>query len=154
MLPIVMNLGLFEKRGDDNDQMYSHRCLLWLLECLVNVNREYLKLYPATPDLYKANVRYTREKGTEDWSSIKVGLRTLKMDCEDLGCWRVAELRERHREFARPFVKFKNVEGFMHYHIQVERANGTIEDPSRILGMNRDEGKPISQIRMIRSSAL
>ncbi len=154
MLPIVFQLGLFEKTTNDRDTEYSHRCLLWMLECLVNCNREYIRLFPETPDLYKSGVIYTRERGTEDWSGIKVGLRTKKMDCEDLGAWRVAELRERYAEYARPFVKFKNVEGFWHYHIQVRRANGVVEDPSRILGMNRHEGKPIASIKMIKTLAI
>lgn len=150
MLPIVFQLGLFEKRLDEQDYRYSHKCLLWLLECLVNCNRKYLQEFPETPKLYKAGVQYTREKGTEDWSGIKVLLRTKKGDCEDLGCWRVAELREKG-EAAKPHVKFRNVEGFWHYHIQVERADGRIEDPSKLLGMNKSEGKPISHIKMIRT---
>jgi len=151
MLPIVMQLGLFEKPMDEHDYKYSHRCLMWLLECLTNCNREYLKCFPHTPKLYAAGVRYTREAGTEDWSGIKIGLRTKKMDCEDLGCWRVAELREAG-EPAMPRVKFRNVHGFWHYHIQLVRGDGRIEDPSRILGMNTGhEGKPLSKVKMIRT---
>lgn len=148
MLPIVMQLGLFEKPMDSDDHKYSHKCLMWLLECLTNCNREFLKIHKDTPPLYKANVVYTRESGTEDWSGIKIGLRTKRMDCEDLACWRVAELREKG-EAAKPRVKFKNVQGFWHYHIQVIRGDGRLEDPSQILGMNRSEGKPLSKIKMI-----
>jgi hypothetical protein len=161
MLPVVMQLGLFEKPMDEADYHYSHRCLLWMLECLVNCNREYLHHFPETPALYSKGpdgqrlITYTREAGTEDWCGIKVGLRTRKMDCEDLACWRVAELRDRGHEAAKPRVKFRNVEGFWHYHIQVEHASGKVEDPSRILGMNSGhEGKPISRIKMIRTTNL
>jgi len=149
MLPIVFQLGLFEQTSDPRERKYSHKCLHWMLECLVNCNRLYLRLHPETPDLYKSGVVYTRERGTEDWSGIKIGLRTKRMDCEDLASWRVAELRERTGEWAKPLTKFRNVDGFWHYHIMVKRENGTIEDPSKILGMNRAEGKPISTIRMI-----
>lgn len=153
MLPIVYHLGLFEKPMDEVDYHYSHRCLLWMLECLTNCDREYLRHFPGTPKLYDAGIRYTREKGTEDWCGIKIGLRTKKMDCEDLSCWRVAELRERMKEPAKPRVKFRNVNGFWHYHIQVERGDGRIEDPSRVLGMNSGhEGKPFSHIKMIKTS--
>jgi hypothetical protein len=152
MLPVVFQVGLFEKPQDKKDFEFSHRCLMWMLECLVNCNREYLRLYPNTPDLKNAGVQYTRERGTEDWSGIKVGLRTKKMDCEDLSSWRVAELREKYNEFARPYVKFRNVHGFWHYHIMLMRGDRKrIEDPSKELGMNRDEGKPLSNIRMIRT---
>lgn len=151
MLPVVFQAGLFEKPLDERDWKYSNHCLEWMLECLVNINRSYLRIYPETPPLYRSGTVYAREKGTEDWASIKVLLRVKQGDCEDLGAWRVAELRERGKEFAKPRVKFRNVEGFWHYHIQVQRANGKVEDPSRNLGMNSvREGKPLSHIRMLR----
>lgn len=152
MLPINFQVGLFEKPLDERDWRYSNDCLLWMLECLVNCNRTYLRLFPETPDLYKSGVVYAREAGTEDWAGIKMIRRIGRGDCEDLGSWRVAELRERRKEAAKPRVKFRNIEGFWHYHIQVTRANGKVEDPSRILGMNTPhEGKPFSRIKMIRT---
>lgn len=61
-------------------------------------------------------------------------------NCEDLACYRVAELRHRHGEPAQPYVTSKLVKSkrygtFTLYHIRVQRADGSIEDPSKILGM-------------------
>lgn len=153
MRPIIFNLRMFVDRGDVQDYRYSQECLQWLLEGLINCNRAYLRIYPDTPSMYKTGVRYARERGTEDWSGIRCMLKTLRGDCEDLSCWRIAELRERHREPARPNLKFKNKDGFWLYHIQVVRYKETspdvwvpshIEDPSRLLGMNKDEAKPLA----------
>ena len=56
-------------------------------------------------------------------------------NCEDLACYRIAELRVRHGENALPYVTAKKIGTFTLFHIQVEREDGSIEDPSRILGM-------------------
>jgi hypothetical protein len=61
-------------------------------------------------------------------------------NCEDLACWRVAELRVRFGEAAQPYVTSQMLNSPEHglftlYHIRVRRADGTIEDPSKILGM-------------------
>src|SRR5205085_4886990 len=115
-----------------------------------NCNRAYLRHYPQTPDLYLSGTVYAREAGTEDWAGIAEILKVKQGDCEDLGAWRVAELRERHNEFAKPRIKYRNVDGFWHYHIQVTRADFRIEDPSRLLGMNSNhEGKPLHHVKMI-----
>lgn len=159
MRPIVLKLELFAN-GSETERRYSQQCLMWILECVVNCNRAYLRLHPETPPLYKAGVRYTHEDDTEDWEGIPSIIKHRGGDCEDLGAWRVAELRE-HGEPAKPYLKFKEVEGFWHYHIQVQRmakdANGNwrpgkIEDPSAILGMGTmREGKAINKFRMVRS---
>ena len=56
-------------------------------------------------------------------------------NCEDLACWRIAELRVRHNENARPHITAKKIGNFTLFHIMVRRGDGSIEDPSRILGM-------------------
>jgi len=52
-------------------------------------------------------------------------------DCEDLSAWRVAELRLGGVR-AIPWVVQS---GNRLYHVQVRYPDGTIEDPSRRLGM-------------------
>lgn len=152
MLPVVFQVDLFAKPLDEHHWRYSHKCLHWLLECLVNINREYLRAYPDTPLLRDAGVHYARERGTEDWQAIPIVRKWKRGDCEDLGAWYVAEQRERFRIPAKPRVKFRLVEGFWHYHIQAQLPNGRVVDPSRILGMNSThEWKPISLIKMIRT---
>lgn len=53
-------------------------------------------------------------------------------DCDDLACWRVAELRARG-ERANVAIKWNG----KRYHALVRRENGKLEDPSRVLGMGR-----------------
>jgi hypothetical protein len=57
-------------------------------------------------------------------------------NCEDLACWRSAELRVRDKIEAKPtFIwKIRPSGGYL-YHIQVKYPDGRIEDPSRRLGM-------------------
>jgi len=63
-------------------------------------------------------------------------------NCDDLAPWRVAELIERDHERARIFVTCSETSDGLGepkrlYHIRVKRADGTIEDPSEVLGMHR-----------------
>jgi hypothetical protein len=57
-------------------------------------------------------------------------------NCEDLACWRAAELRVRYGIKAVPtFIwKVRPAGGYL-YHIQVKLPDGRVEDPSRALGM-------------------
>jgi hypothetical protein len=57
-------------------------------------------------------------------------------NCEDLACWRAAELNVRHGVAAAPtFVWRKRPNGAYLYHIQTIHPDGRVEDPSRALGM-------------------
>lgn len=120
-----------------HEQEMSHRYLTHLLEALVLVDAAYLIAHPETPPLYESGVRYEEEPpGQEDWQDIPTCLRMRVGDCEDLACWRAAELVVRQRVLARPTFTFKRrANGGYVYHIQVKLPNGQIEDPSRILGM-------------------
>jgi hypothetical protein len=106
-----------------------------LLHALTAIDLDFLRDNPATPALYRAGVRYREEpQGAERWRSIPWVLRAGWGDCEDLCCWRVAELRAAgERAFARS--AFKRRAGGWLVHVFVERGNGTLEDPSRLLGM-------------------
>jgi hypothetical protein len=164
MLPIVMDLALFSVKGDEKDWRYSQNSLKWLLEALTNCDREYLRLYPETPMLYDAGVKYAREDGTEDWAGIRQVLKRKCGDCEDLAAWRAAELRERFGEPARAFLRFKRTpQGFWHYHIKVLRYHQDpetgewvkwyVEDPSYHLGMGWGEAKPMPGRRTLKTNA-
>jgi hypothetical protein len=98
------------------------------------------KSWFGVPALYESGVRYRREEakscwhpisgGCEDWLSAWEVLRQGFGDCEDLAAWRSADLiaaGERARAVPR-----RTREG---WHIVVRRGDGSIEDPSRILGM-------------------
>lgn len=109
------------------------RCMLigLSLACEAQVRRRLV------PPLYTSGVRYAQEEGGDAlrpvnrWQTAVETYRLRAGDCEDLACWRVGELRAAG-EKASPYIKFVRI-GLIH--IQVRRANGLIEDPSRRLGM-------------------
>jgi hypothetical protein len=104
------------------------------LEYLTNINEWHLsrKRYPP---LYRSGVVYHTEPfGEEDWCDIPTCLEKGWGDCEDLGCWRAAELRNSGIR-AMPDFKHKVIAGITVIHILVKWPDGRIEDPSKVLGM-------------------
>lgn len=81
------------------------------------------------PPIYQSGVVYRRERGREDWRTVAEVLVDGYGDCEDLAAWRAAELRTRG-EPATAAV-YRTPRGS--FHAVVKRADGTIEDPSKIL---------------------
>lgn len=119
----------------------------------------YVDLYNAAregmpyPDLYRSGVRYTREPpGSEVWQIPRGTFASLQGDCEDLCAgWRVPQLWLYGETKARPYVKRINPRL---RHILVERADGTIEDPSICLGMHdrsnpREAGEHLAKLRPV-----
>ena len=118
------------------DREESHQVLNIVLNALVQMDMVHLRNHPQTPSLYQSGVRYVEEPpGMEDWRDIPTCLRERQADCEDLACWRAAELNVRQGIAAIPIFGFRNVNGNIVYHVRVQYPNGHIEDPSRILGM-------------------
>lgn len=125
--------------------------LVALLEGLIAADVAYLLAHPGAPtiylsgvtyrgvpQLYESGVRYQEEaRGKEDWLDIPEIISRGVADCEDLACWRIAELRVRERERATPAIKRTQLDRTTVYHIAVRRQNGRLEDPSRVLGMGR-----------------
>ena len=116
----------------------SSRDLKLALDALTRANVNILRSNRSFPPLYASGVRYSREnalarKGLrqfERWQTVPIAYKTKLADCEDLACWRAAELilqGERARA-----IPIRNSLG---WHIVVRRGNGRIEDPSRRLGM-------------------
>ena len=86
------------------------------------------------PWLYDARVRYQREpRGRERWQLPHETFRVRVGDCEDLSIWRAGEL-QRAGVDAWPLV-YRT--GRRQLHVVVALPDGTIEDPSRVLGMGR-----------------
>ena len=84
------------------------------------------------PPLYAAGVRYQREpRGRERWQLPRETFRRGVGDCEDLSIWRSGELQLRGVD-AWPLV-YRS--GRRTLHVVVAMPDGSIEDPSRILGM-------------------
>jgi hypothetical protein len=94
------------------------------------------------PPLYESGIVYRREPhGQEWWESADdvAGIATKRSgDCEDLASYRAAELRYWDGEVARVRI-IRNARG--NFHAVVEREDGTLEDPSRILHEQEQERK-------------
>ena len=121
---------------------YKLAVLQNLLEGLTIANVAYLLSQPHTPDLYASGVRYLEEEpGVDEWQDIPDTLARRTGDCEDLACWRVAELRVRYGEptatrgISVDEIPDKSGVLVVTYHITVVHQDGTTEDPSRRLGM-------------------
>ena len=105
-----------------------------LLEGLTIANMWLLRNHSQLPPLYQSGVRYKAEPpGEEKW---EIATRVYAQgfgDCEDLAAWRAAELRLAGETNARAIgIKAGRKR---RWHAVVKRADGTIEDPSRALGM-------------------
>lgn len=110
------------------------------LEILVNtlflLDVRYLQEHPETPLLYRSGVFYLNEnKGIENWRDVEMVLAYGNGDCEDLAAFRAAELVVREGIQARPRVTFEETPQDILFHVDVLMPDGSIEDPSRILGM-------------------
>ena len=131
MQPIIFDVMLF---AGPKDKGRSEKVLLMLMGTLVKINIGFLEKYPGTPTLYDSGVLY-RIESTENWQDIPTAIRSGWGDCEDLACWRVAELNRAGIK-ARPYLKLRTMpNGDKRYHALVWLPNGKIEDPSLALGM-------------------
>lgn len=134
MYRITFVINLFK---GEQDRSLSHETLQILLFALTAVDVAYLRYTPQAPLLYESGVKYAEEPpGQEDWQDIPTCLQMRVGDCEDLACWRAAELQVRFGIKAHPtFIWKLRPNGGYLYHIQVKWPDGKIEDPSRRLGM-------------------
>lgn len=112
--------------------------LLVLLDAMVKLNRLQIRRRPNLPTLYESGVRYGEESfdpctglRKEEWRTIEEVLEHKTSDCEDLACYRVADLQERQRIAARPWLRRHGAL----WHVLVKLPDGRFEDPSRKLGM-------------------
>jgi len=84
-----------------------------LLTALVAIDVDFLRAFPRTPLLYQSGVVYDRMQdevdacGDDAWADIPHVLAATRGDCEDLACWRVAELRVRFGVAATVAVLFQ-----------------------------------------------
>lgn len=119
--------------GDLDDQ-----ALGYLLDCLLMIDIHYLRKYPNLPLVYGSGVTYEHDGKKDD--PFRCVLRCLDVgtaDCEDLACWRAAELRVKFGIHASPcFVRKMREDGTELIHIFVRLpGQNNFEDPSKILGM-------------------
>lgn len=124
-------LDLFKSKAQE---ALSHKCLASLLQAVTMLDVLYLKTHPNTPKIYESGVRYREEPtGAEDWQDVPTCLRRKFSDCDDLACWRAAELIVQG-ESAKPDFEIQRMGERVLYHIVTRTARGT-EDPSYIMGM-------------------
>lgn len=136
MREVALRAGLFQ--GDN--RALSEFVLQRLLELLTLVNVDWLRKHPEAPRLYESGLRYATEGPySEVWQSYSNMLRGEVADCEDLACARAAELivsgedpDARAVYYGRELTEKRRL-----YHVVVARGDGSIEDPSRTLGMGR-----------------
>lgn len=97
---------------------------------------------PLLPSVYDAGVEYRREPpGNEQFKDVVAVLNDKHGDCEDLACAVAAWRTVRTGELCSPTVTWKPLgKNRWLYHITVTRADGTREDPSKLLGMNHEPG--------------
>lgn len=123
-----------------------YELIMHMLEGLIGINEIYLSSYPDTPQLYESGVVYTDQvpeadpfstgMQTDRWQDIPRLLMTGAGACEDLASWRVAELRAQGDLGADVTVLTQpDGQGNVLYHIRVIKGDGTLEDPSAVLGM-------------------
>ncbi|UJR87308.1 MULTISPECIES: hypothetical protein [Sandaracinus] len=139
---IALTVKLFESEAA---RARSERSLRAMLMALSAINTLYLREYPQTPSLYESGVVYRAEPlPQERWQALPSLIEQGFGDCEDLSCGRVGDLVVREGIQARPDFRFTrfNEQGhvddrgrFSLYHIVVRRPDGSIEDPSALLGM-------------------
>jgi hypothetical protein len=136
-MPVIQfRVKLFQDGAPDPDleRARSQKAMLWMLEALCQVNLLWLRVYTEAP-LYDAGVLYKKEPpNREHWQDIATTLELRNGDCEDLACWRVAELRNAGIA-AHPYIRWRVVNGNHRYHCLVQWPDGRIEDPSIALGM-------------------
>lgn len=108
-----------------------------LTEALTQIDVELLRTQPRPTSLYDSGVRYAREpSGAERWASVPLVLARGAGDCEDLACWRAAELRLRGDAAARVVSTAQQLSATRRlFHVLVRHGDGRLEDPSRRLGM-------------------
>jgi hypothetical protein len=122
---------VFNRRSTRDENAAALRILL---ESLIALNLAYLDTHHAPP-LYESGVRYGR---TTIWETIPALYERGYGDCKSLTAALCAERRKRGR-FANPVFRYaQNASGGINYHILVQTESG-FEDPSRALGMGRDE---------------
>lgn len=115
----------------------SRTTLTSALEGLTALNATLLQRHPLPP-LYQSGVRYRVEQPVriggypvEDWANAHDTFAKGHGDCEDLACWRAAELRLDGIPARAVAIRT----GPRMYHAVVLHPDGNIEDPSRRLGM-------------------
>jgi hypothetical protein len=131
---------VFKLRTFGRSPALNETILCALLEALTRINVAAMREF-RVPPIYRAGLVYQREplcRYCEEWRDCLSVVEHGGGDCEDLACYRAAELQMQGVR-ARPYVRKPRLlpNNVLLYHIQVEWPDGRIEDPSAVLGMGR-----------------
>lgn len=107
-----------------------------LLDCLVTLNQAYLRNH-AVAALYRSGVVYGR---TKVWDTIPALYARGYGDCKSLTAALIAEYRLQGKACSPVFRWRERSNGVRDFHILVQ-CGDTFEDPSKVLGMGRDENR-------------
>lgn len=135
---LVLALSKIAPKGSSDkqekaDAVATARFVRDTLQALSEYNAVLVKA-GRVPPLYQSGVLYRRECG-ESFQDALHALKAKWADCSNLAAWRAGELIAAG-ESAKIRVHWRVYDsGVRRFHITVRRADGTIEDPSRILGM-------------------
>lgn len=113
------------------------------LENLIMANRWAYRQDPKLPSVYAAGVVYRREpRGYEQFLDVTSVLERGHCDCEDASAAVVAWRIERTGELCQPVITWqpKGPNSTL-FHITVRRADGSREDPSKLMGMGNEPGE-------------
>jgi hypothetical protein len=136
-IPFELSPSLF---NPGSDELENARCLRVLLDTLIDLNSVFLRHHAAVP-LYNSGVVYGR---TVTWDMLPVLYAKKKGDCKSLTAAYIAIARKSGIQ-CEPTFRFKRKpNGTILYHILVQlkrpgRFGSVWEDPSKILGMGKDE---------------
>ena len=109
-----------------------------LLDALIRLDLSYVRRHNPAP-LYKSGVVYGR---TTIWDPIPALYARGYGDCKSLSCARIAEYLAQGIP-AKPVFRFRKrpSDGGKDFHILILVNGERWEDPSRILGMGKDENR-------------
>ena len=118
-------------------------------------NRNFIR-HGMVPDLYTSKVRFRPEPRKWPYERFDNALRVVKRgwgDCDDLCPWRAAEIQERGPHTTKCLnelgsdpkcpcwrradckIYWRPRREHTDFHVEVRKQDGSVEDPSRLLGM-------------------
>lgn len=155
LAPVIFDASFFSSMGREQ----SESTLQLLALSLTLTNCDFIARHPGIPTLYQSSVRYERRRA---WKSIPVTFQSKRADCKSLACWLAADYtvhpfytpwRENTLDKGYPpwsvslpgfaettlwaLPEFSRQERGQNvlYHVRTRLCNGTLLDPSKVLGM-------------------
>jgi hypothetical protein len=133
MYRVILDLASVDMKKNPE---LAYRSISRLLGSLTAINADYLAENPQFPLMYFSGVKYRHDKDADYWRDA-ARIREIGFgDCDNLSCWRAAELQVRFNINAIPvFMHRVKPDGTDLFHIVVQYPNLIVEDPSVALGM-------------------